>query len=94
LENARRQQAEWDFADQSIATPGEAMHRTLRMEETLVDDFDDDEGMCCATPDWGTDPYPTDDGQVDDDPVLGSDEASRPATPQAGPSQTAEEVPE
>ncbi|RLO05273.1 hypothetical protein DYB28_006994 [Aphanomyces astaci] len=94
LENARRQQAEWDFADQSIATPGEAMHRTLRMEETLVDDIDDDEGMCCATPDWGTDPYPTDDGQVDDDPVLGSDEASRPATPQAGPSQTAEEVPE
>ncbi|KAF0707227.1 hypothetical protein AaE_013712 [Aphanomyces astaci] len=69
LENARRQQAEWDFADQSIATPGEAMHRTLRMEETLVDDIDDDEGMCCATPDWGTDPYPTDDGQVDDDPV-------------------------
>ncbi|RHZ07541.1 hypothetical protein DYB26_014959, partial [Aphanomyces astaci] len=69
LENARRQQAEWDFADQSIATPGEAMHRTLRMEETLVDDIDDDEGMCCATPDWGTDLYPTDDGQVDDDPV-------------------------
>ncbi|RQM29399.1 hypothetical protein B5M09_012827, partial [Aphanomyces astaci] len=67
LENAHRQQAEWHFADQSIATPGEAMHRTLRMEETLVDDIDDDEGMCCATPDWGTDPYPTD-GQVDDHP--------------------------
>ncbi|RHY98910.1 hypothetical protein DYB26_008616, partial [Aphanomyces astaci] len=69
LENAHRQQAQWDFADQTIATPGEAMHRTLRMQETLVDDIDDDEGMCCATPDWGTDPYPTD-GQVDDDPAV------------------------
>ncbi|RHY98549.1 hypothetical protein DYB35_010963, partial [Aphanomyces astaci] len=68
LENARRQQAEWDFADQSIATPVEAMHRTFCMEVTLVDDIDDDEGMCCATPDWGTDPYPTD-GQVYDDPA-------------------------
>ncbi|RHY00230.1 hypothetical protein DYB36_010989, partial [Aphanomyces astaci] len=63
LENARRQQAEWDFADQSIATPGEAMHRALCVEETLVNDIDDDDGVCCATPDWGTDPYPTD-GQI------------------------------
>ncbi|RQM29915.1 hypothetical protein B5M09_012338, partial [Aphanomyces astaci] len=73
LENARRQKAEWDFVDQSIATPCEAMdwsstnvssirkvryiatpceamYRTFRMEETLVDDINDDEGMCCATP--------------------------------------------
>ncbi|RQM19827.1 hypothetical protein B5M09_011144 [Aphanomyces astaci] len=68
LENGRRQQAEWDFADQSIATPGEVIHRTLRMEETMVDDIDDDEGMCCTTPGWGMDPHPTD-GQVDDDRV-------------------------
>ncbi|RHY48052.1 hypothetical protein DYB38_012156 [Aphanomyces astaci] len=33
LENARRQQAVWDFADQPDTTPGIAMHRTLRMEE-------------------------------------------------------------
>ncbi|RLO11363.1 hypothetical protein DYB28_010209 [Aphanomyces astaci] len=71
LENARSQQAEWDFVDQSIATPCEAMHRTFRMEETLVDVINDDEGMCCATPNWGTDPYPTD-RQVDDDPVYAS----------------------
>ncbi|RHZ29405.1 hypothetical protein DYB37_011994 [Aphanomyces astaci] len=49
LENARRQQAVWDFADQPNTTPGIAMHRTLRMEE-LSDGIDDDEGMCCATP--------------------------------------------
>ncbi|RHX98242.1 hypothetical protein DYB36_009395, partial [Aphanomyces astaci] len=52
LENARRQQSEWDFADQSDTTPGIAMHRTLRMEE-LSDGIDDDEGMCCATPELG-----------------------------------------
>ncbi|RHY10687.1 hypothetical protein DYB36_001509 [Aphanomyces astaci] len=52
LENARRQQAVWDFADQPDTTPGIAMHRTLRMEE-LSDGIDDDEGMCCATPELG-----------------------------------------
>ncbi|ETV75951.1 hypothetical protein H257_09910 [Aphanomyces astaci] len=52
LENARRQQAVWDFDDQPDTTPGIAMHRTLRMEE-LSDGIDDDEGMCCATPELG-----------------------------------------
>ncbi|KAF0729338.1 hypothetical protein Ae201684_013084 [Aphanomyces euteiches] len=49
LENARRQQAVWDFGDQPTSTPGVAMHRALRVEER-ADDIDDDEGMCCATP--------------------------------------------
>ncbi|KAH9109321.1 hypothetical protein AeMF1_015598 [Aphanomyces euteiches] len=49
LENARRQQAVWDFGDQPTSTPGVAMHRALRVEER-TDDIDDDEGMCCATP--------------------------------------------
>ncbi|RHZ31500.1 hypothetical protein DYB26_010562 [Aphanomyces astaci] len=33
LENARRQQAVWDFRDQQIMTPGVAIDRTLRMGE-------------------------------------------------------------
>ncbi|RHY82838.1 hypothetical protein DYB26_015576, partial [Aphanomyces astaci] len=59
LENARRQQAVWDFGDQPITTPGVAMHPTLRMGE-LSDGIDDDEGMACATPELGN--APDDDG--------------------------------
>ncbi|RHY12787.1 hypothetical protein DYB36_012001 [Aphanomyces astaci] len=59
LENARRQQAVWDFGDQPITTPGVAMHRTLRMGE-LSEGIDDDEGMACATPELGN--APDDDG--------------------------------
>jgi hypothetical protein len=61
LENACRQQAEWDFSDQPVTTPGVAMHRTLRMAE-LSDGIDDDEGMCCATPELGPIAEP-DDGE-------------------------------
>ncbi|RHY62703.1 hypothetical protein DYB38_009101, partial [Aphanomyces astaci] len=61
LENARRQQAVWDFGDQPITTPGVAMHRTLRMGE-LSEGIDDDEGMACATPELGN--APDDDGPV------------------------------
>ncbi|KAF0774504.1 hypothetical protein AaE_001796 [Aphanomyces astaci] len=61
LENARRQQAVWDFGDQPITTPRVAMHRTLRMGE-LSEGIDDDEGMACATPELGD--APDDDGPV------------------------------
>ncbi|ETV78978.1 hypothetical protein H257_07762 [Aphanomyces astaci] len=61
LENARRQQAVWDFGDQPITTPGVAMHRTLRMGE-LSEGIDDDEGMAYSTPELGD--APDDDGLV------------------------------
>ncbi|KAF0775151.1 hypothetical protein AaE_001149 [Aphanomyces astaci] len=61
LENARRQQAVWDFGDQPITTPGVAMHRTVRMGE-LSEGINDDEGMACATPELGN--APDDDGPV------------------------------
>ncbi|ETV67540.1 hypothetical protein H257_16271 [Aphanomyces astaci] len=55
LKNARWQDAVWDFGEQTITTPGVAMHRTLWMG-ALSDGIDDDEGMACATPEHGNAP--------------------------------------
>ncbi|RHY24253.1 hypothetical protein DYB32_008920, partial [Aphanomyces invadans] len=83
LETARNQQAVWDFADQSVTTPGVAMHRALHLVE-LIDEFDDDEGMCCATPEVEESPG-SDDGEhvhavlmskVDDAVAQGMDETA------------------
>ncbi|ETV63548.1 hypothetical protein H257_19526 [Aphanomyces astaci] len=40
---------------ENCASAACAIHWTLRMEE-LVDDIDDEEGKCCATPELGTIP--------------------------------------
>ncbi|ETV94420.1 hypothetical protein H310_12048 [Aphanomyces invadans] len=53
LENAYNQQAVWDLSDQPGTTPGVAMHRALRLGD-LSDGLDEDEGMCCATPELGS----------------------------------------
>ncbi|ETV90624.1 hypothetical protein H310_14627 [Aphanomyces invadans] len=83
LETARKQQAVWDFADQPVTTPGVAMHRALHLVE-LSDEFDDDEGMCCATPEVEESPG-SDDGEhvhavlmskVDDAVAQGMDETA------------------
>ncbi|ETW09257.1 hypothetical protein H310_01656 [Aphanomyces invadans] len=53
--NARQKNAVWDISEESTVVPSTAMHRTLRFGQ-VDDDIDEDEGMCCATPDLSGSP--------------------------------------